>query len=501
MADQFGAKTPSTLKLPETIEGDGLLVGWSLETRPRQRPIGFSFGADAGAPDLAARPILLEGEGHLITIAPTGAGKGIGCVVPALLRHKGPAIVIDPKGENAAITARRRRELGQQVIVLDPIGITSFPGDCLNPLDLIDPHSATAVDEAHVLIDQLLAFTNDRDKFWQGRARQLLVGALFHLLTDMPKSDHNLGRLRQIVNGAAESNGALLVEALEGSRHPEARNTGQLFKISAPETLGGIVAFAQEAIDFLRGPSLQLATDRSSIDFDAITRGDPMTIYIVVPPHMLVSHGRLLRLWVGSLMTAIMRRRARPPLSTLFILDEAAQLGTFNELRQAVTLLRGYGLQTWSFWQDASQLEFLYPNDWQTMVNNSKVVQCFGANTMLAATTMSGLVGHEDPNGVLALPPDEMLLQVAGDEAVIAKLPNYRFDAAFQSCFDDNPFHNPEIDPVGLPRTPLTEYIRPPRPPARPTLALWESVGEPSKLHVDMAARILRSIGAERSGS
>lgn len=73
----------------------------------------------------------------------------------------------------------------------------------------------------------------------------------------------------------------------------------------------------------------------------ASTRGDPMTIYIVVPPHMLVSHGRLLRLWVGSLMTAIMRRRARPPLSTLFILDEAAQLGTFNELRQAVTLLRG----------------------------------------------------------------------------------------------------------------------------------------------------------------
>ncbi|ENY82691.1 TraG/TraD family protein [Sphingopyxis sp. MC1] len=259
LADQFGAKTPSTLKLPEAIEGDGLLVGWSLETRPRQRPIGFSFGADAGASDLAARPILLEGEGHLITIAPTGAGKGIGCVVPALLRHRGPAIVIDPKGENAAITARRRRELGQQVIVLDPIGITSFPGDCLNPLDLIDPHSATAVDEAHVLIDQLLAFTNDRDKFWQARARQLLVGALFHLLTDMPKSDHNLGRLRQIVNGAAESNGALLVEALEGSRHPEARNTGQLFKISAPETLGGIVAFAQEAIDFLRGPARSFA--------------------------------------------------------------------------------------------------------------------------------------------------------------------------------------------------------------------------------------------------
>src|SRR3546814_17449225 len=99
----------------------------------------------------------------------------------------------------------------------------------------------------------------------------------------------------------------------------------------------------------MRGPALQAATERSSIDFDAVTRGDPLTIYIVMPPHMLGSHGRLLRLWVGALMTAIMRRRARPEASTLFVLDEAAQLGTFNELRQAVQPLRRYGPQTRSF--------------------------------------------------------------------------------------------------------------------------------------------------------
>src|SRR3546814_12619232 len=91
-----------------------------------------------------------------------------------------------------------------------------------------------------------------------------------------------------------------------------------------------------------------------------------------MPPHMRGSHGRLLRLWVGALVTAIMRRRARPEASTLFVLDEAAQLGTFDELRQAVTLLRVYGLQHWSFWQDASQLQCLYHDDWMTMVYNSQ---------------------------------------------------------------------------------------------------------------------------------
>jgi len=111
----------------------------------------------------------------------------------------------------------------------------------------------------------------------------------------------------------------------------------------------------------------------------------------VIPPHLLAAQGRLLRLWVGAMMNAIMRRRARTETSTLFLLDEAAQLGPLDELRQAVTLLRGYGLQTWSFWQDASQLRHLYPSDWQTMVNNSKVVQCFGANTMVAASDMAAM--------------------------------------------------------------------------------------------------------------
>ena len=82
---------------------------------------------------------------------------------------------------------------------------------------------------------------------------------------------------------------------------------------------------------------------------------------------MLESHSRLLRLWLGALMSCITRRRARPRHATLFVLDEAAQLGELPHLRQAITLLRGYGLQTWSFWQDASQLQMLYAHDWKTM--------------------------------------------------------------------------------------------------------------------------------------
>ncbi len=37
----------NSLALPDCIDEDGLIVGWSLEREPRRRPIGFKFGAAA----------------------------------------------------------------------------------------------------------------------------------------------------------------------------------------------------------------------------------------------------------------------------------------------------------------------------------------------------------------------------------------------------------------------------------------------------------------------
>jgi type IV secretion system protein VirD4 len=45
---------------------------------------------------------------HVMTIAGSRAGKGVSLIIPNLLFYKGSAVVIDPKGENARITAGRR---------------------------------------------------------------------------------------------------------------------------------------------------------------------------------------------------------------------------------------------------------------------------------------------------------------------------------------------------------------------------------------------------------
>lgn len=473
------SRTP--LQIPDKLDEDGILVGWSLEHDYRFPPIGFHYGSDQFAPANGfLNPVLFEGEGHLMTIAPTGSGKGTGCIIPTLLRHEGPVIVIDPKGENAAVTARRRGELGQKVIVLDPLGVGDGESDRLNPFDLLDKNSASLTDDVAMLLNIMTPeFIDSRDRFWISRSQQILLGLTIHLIVDHGPEHHNLTALRNVINQGPQRL-AEIAKLMEKSAHPDVQAIASNFLIPAPETMGGILSFAQDTLGFMRGELVQTATSSSSFSYDEITRGDPLSLYITIPSDKLESHSSLLKIWIGSLMAAISRRQAPPPDPTLFILDEAAQLGPLPQLRQAVTLLRGYGLQTWSFWQDVSQLQRLYPADWETMVNNCKVLQAFGANNMNAASSMASLTGYQRPWEILDLDYNEMLLLIGGDEAVIAQRPDYLKDCLFRGMFDKNPRHDKDREILSKPQRPQRVYTRPPKPvrtpsgdPVHPPAPLW----------------------------
>ncbi|MGD2068869.1 MAG: type IV secretory system conjugative DNA transfer family protein [Gemmatimonadota bacterium] len=461
-----------SLDPPEALPGEGILVGYSLEHERRTAPIGFTYGAsrEGDGPVPGRRgptldPILHTGGGHLMTIAPTGGGKGVGCIVPALLRFPGPVIVIDPKGENVAVTAARRRSLGQRVVVLDPLGITrSEDAGALNPLDLVEPGEDGAIDDAASLA-ALLGGGREREDprnvFWYERGRQLLTGIVQFVAVERPSGDRDLAEVRRILN--LPTHAFLELAGTEMLQCPDAevRQVAGTLANPAEEMIGSILSMAQNSLGFLRGPRVQESTGRSSFDLADVTRGEPLSIFIVIPPDKLESHRNLLRLWIGTLMAALMRRRAPVPHPTLFVLDEAAQLGPLDPLRQAITLMRGYGLQTWSFWQDVSQLRNLYPRDWETMFNNCRVHQAFGLTTLHGAGTACELMGFHDSIEALRLDADEMILSISGDEAVIAQKPNYLTDPAFQGLYSPNPFYTKSSDEPPTPRRARRLYVRP----------------------------------------
>jgi len=416
------------------------------------------------ASDEYLEPILHTGGGHLLTVAPTGAGKGVSCIIPTLLRFPGPTIVVDPKGENYAVTAKRRRELGQEIILLDPMGITGHEASSLNPLDLIDPAYSVSIDDAAALSSLLtggIEKVDPQNVFWYQRGEQLTTGLIQHIAISRPPGKRNLTELRRLLNLPADDFTAMVENEMMESPDEDVRSVGGMLTNPAVEMVGSIIGMAQHSLEFLRGDLVEDATNTSSFDLDAVTRGDALSIYLVIPPDKLESHRNLLRVWIGSLMSALMRRRAPPPHRTLFILDEAAQLGSLQQLRQAITLMRGYGLQTWSFWQDLSQLRNLYPTDWETMYNNCRVHQSFGFTNLSAARSAADLVGFYDALEVLQLDVDEMILGIAGDEAVIARKANYLTDPAFRGVYAENPFYKEAGERVPRPRRPQRRYIRP----------------------------------------
>ncbi|MDG6078949.1 type IV secretory system conjugative DNA transfer family protein [Erythrobacter litoralis] len=453
MLSETYATASRSPRLPDRIEGSGLLVGWSMEQAHEKPNIGFAFG-DACSKQSSALvdPILFGAEGHLVTIASTGAGKGVGCIIPALLTHHGPMIVVDPKGENAAVTRRYREEvLGQEVHVIDPMDIVAGQSACLNPLDAIDPADPNCVDEAASLAESLSIHMkkDSHNQYWYSRGQHLVAALLLHAACCEDRTERTLAGVRANLglgmngpsDGAVPDSGNPLYQLLKQSPHPEVRRAAASVRNLADTTLGSIVSTAQDMVDFVRGAPVREATSSSSFSLEAVTHGEPMTIYIVLPPHMLESHAPLLRLWVNTLLKAIMRRRYRTPKSTMLILDEAAQLGEFPPLRQAITLMRGYGLQTWSFWQDVSQLKHAYPTSWETIINNCQVVQAFGAPNMSAAKSLADLFVLMRPETVLDLDDDEMIVQTRGDDAFIARRPNYLADPAFAGRFDENPLY------------------------------------------------------------
>lgn len=404
-------------------------------------PHGLLLGCSRAA---RAKPVLDDGhEGHLITIAPTGAGKGVSCIIPALLTWQGPAVVIDPRGENYAVTGAYREAMGQKVHVLDPFEVTnaSMKGR-LNPLDLITAFSTTLEDDAAAIASCLTAGrTFKDDPFWDERAEALMAGliaAQFSEPHDLFK-EPTLGVVRDNVAAAGDPP-RTFEAALEEIRKPSSRPQLLASQFGSDRTRNSILSTASSHLGFLRNGPVRDCLSNSTLAVTDITDGAPMTLYLVLPPDKLRSHGALLRLWLGTVLMAIARRKQAPALPTLLLVDEGAQLGELEQLRSAITLMRGYGVRVWTFWQDISQLKQVYPRDWQSLLNNSPTQQFFGGTTPSSKAELRDYLSASLRRPLETLKPDELVLVRHGDVEHL-KRANYLTDRALSARASANPFY------------------------------------------------------------
>ncbi len=414
----------------------GLPIGWKGSAT--KTPIGFPRVL---GPSEAETPIFYDGDGHLLTLAPTGAGKGRGGLIPTLLTYPGATLTIDIKGEAYAVAARRRREMGHRVVVLDPFLMLVMDPDCLNPLDLFTlPGSAPDVD-CELLADLLgggVPLTGN-DRFWETNGKGMLTGVLGLTAEHPEPHKRNLGQLLDYMYADdVDYSLAVQLDTHKFANQLARQELVAYLQHESDKCRPSIRSTAQCLLKSLGAESVRKCLSHTTFDLMAWYRGDPIDIFIIFPPDKLESHRQLLRLLLGTLLTILTRRSEMPEHRTLLLLDEIAQCGQLPLLKTALTLLRGFGVQVWSMWQDLSQLKSIYPADWESILNNSAVIQAFGMTNGWAAKSLADLMDM-NPAELLRMGRTQQALLMPGQAPQTTRRTDYLTDPQYRGLFDANP--------------------------------------------------------------
>lgn len=449
-----------------------------------------SSGLLIGRDPQTGRLLRYDGPAHLLTLAPTRSGKGVGTVIPNLLLVPRPVLCIDPKGENARATHDARRRLGP-VHVLDPFGATGLPSAAYNPLARLDAASPDLGEDAASLAEALVVDVPGQsgEAHWNEEAKALLSGLILFTVCHEGEERRTLATVREYLTLPPDRFRQLLALMQDS---PAA---GGLVARAANRHLGksdreaaGVLSSAQRHTHFLDSPRIVAATSRSDFSFASL-RHEVASVFLVLPPNRLDAYSRWLRLLVSQALAEIARDaevgeagtgahraaaqagdlgtvayaasasspRLREP--TLFLLDEFAALGRLEAVERAMGLMAGLGLQLWPILQDMSQLRALYGARANTFVANAGVLQAFNVNDHETARWLSQLmgqatVGYETsshrpgdppstsfhvtgrdlltPDEVMQLPAHLQLLRVQGRPVIVAAKLRHYADPEFQ---------------------------------------------------------------------
>lgn len=434
--------------------------------RLAQSKAGLLLGRDITTGKL----LRYAGAAHLLTMAPTRSGKGVGTIIPNLLTLDRSVICIDPKGENARIAGRARSLFGK-VHILDPFGATGRVSASFNPLASLDAASLDVAEEAATLADALVYDPPAQvtEAHWNEEAKALIAGLILYIAAQEPPGRRSLATLREHLTAAPDAFADLLVQ-MQGSTA-----AGGLVARAANRHLGkdhreaaGVLSAAQRHTHFLDSPRMTAALGHSDFTFGDLKSGTA-TVFLVLPPDRLGAYVRWLRLMVTQSLQDMARMPAKPAAPVLYLLDEFAALGHLAPVERAMGLMAGYGVQLWPILQDIHQLRATYGQSAGTFLSNAGVLQVFGVNDHDSARLVSDLLGQEtvifetssrDPNvawggdrltfsqhhtGRALLTPDEVrnmaqskqLLFLAGQRPIVARKLRYYADAEFAGMFDN----------------------------------------------------------------
>lgn len=361
-------------------------------------------------------------ESHILTIAPSGSGKGVGVVIPNLLRHSGSAVVLDPKGENLIITSKKRSQLGNKVFYYDPWGVIDkyrnmYGNDNvapeaikahINPLDFIRPDDTNMVDYARMMAASLIIRQDPDAAYFYNGAETFITQLIIYICSRFPLGHPNRNMLylrqlvtmppRQLLRDEIEVNytdmiarggspNLMIVELINWLK----RNTD-----AGTNAFNNIYDFAIQGTEFMTSPQVSSSLLDSNVPIMELKK-KMMSLYLILDTDRILFNNDVYTPLIRLIITTCMLGASTTENSgskLLFMLDEIAQLGNLQYLPRLMAIYRSRGVVVWTIWQNLEQIQSNYPDEWKGIIGNCDVQQYFGINDQDTARMVSEIAGN-----------------------------------------------------------------------------------------------------------
>ncbi|MHB8646192.1 MAG: type IV secretory system conjugative DNA transfer family protein [Thermomicrobiales bacterium] len=332
---------------------------------------------------------------HLLLVAPTGAGKTSGVILPNLLSEPGTRslVITDPKREllrksSSAIRARYGDDHVWTLDFLDPILSRGY-----NPLAYV-----TDAATADLFAQTWVRNTGEsKDAFWSNAARTLIGAATLHLVATEEITPPLVALVDLLCGTPAETVRATLA----ASPVPEVRRLARGFLANMAKNerlLGSVFTELPPRFTCLNLAEVRAVTGTNEIAFARLAR-HPTALYLALDPQYSRTLAPLTAcffLHFFTTLTSIAKNAASGalPVPVLAYLDEFGTVGHIPEFAARMATVRSAGIGCLLVVQDKAQLTKAYgEEDADTIVSNATTKMCLGRVTHDDAEYFSKLAG------------------------------------------------------------------------------------------------------------
>lgn len=379
-------------------------------------------------------PVGFSDDRHIMLVSGSRGGKGVSVIVPNLCLWQGSLVVVDPKGENATLTAARRGEgspncdgLGQAVHVLDPMNVARVEDNyraSFNPLDALDPTSPHVIDDATRIADAIVEIGQGESRQWDEGARSLVRTLILHVLTHPHyEGRRNLVTVRRLIlRGENDMADELRERAKQRGEGGSPSGQVVLWELARRnEALGGVISstadsflesaknsskqynsyrlIAERSTEFLDSPGMATCVSSSSFRLaDLKTDANGVSVYLALPQRFMSTHYRWLRMMIALTVTEMETVPGQPASGApvLMVLDEFAGLRRMDIIENGVAQIAGFGVKMFFVLQSLEQLKSVYPDRWETFLANCGVRIFFATTDNFTNQYVSDALGEHE---------------------------------------------------------------------------------------------------------